>query len=71
MYAMSVEKGTFYAGIVTLTRKIDLSKLQIFTTQYPNGDNLIEEIFYGDEVLIDNDGGDTTGKSFNAYVMDY
>ena len=71
MYAMSVEKGTFFNGILTLTRPIDLSKLSIQTTQYPNGDNIVNYLNYEDVDYIDNDGGDTRGKSMNAYVMYY
>lgn len=70
MYAMSVEKGTFFDGILTLTRPIDLSKLSIQTTEYPNGDNLVGGVTYNGED-IDANGGDTNGKSMNAYVMDY
>ena len=37
---------------------------------YPNGDNIIQSVQYDGEE-IDNEGGDTTGKSMNAYVMDW
>ena len=70
MYAMSVEKGTFFDGIITLTKPFDPSKLKIYSMNYPNGDNIIQSVEYDGEE-IDNEGGDTNGKSMNAYVMDW
>lgn len=70
MYAMSVEKGTFFDGIITLTKPFNPSKLKICSMTYPNGDNIIQSVEYDGEE-IDNEGGDTTGKSMNAYVMDW
>ena len=70
MYAMSVEKGTFFDGIIQLTKSFDPSKLKIHSTNYPNGDNIIHMVEYDGEE-IDNEGGDTNGKSMNAYVMDW
>lgn len=70
MYAMSVEKGTFFDGTITLTRPFDIAKIKIESTEYPNGDNIIHSVYYDGEE-IDNEGGDTRGKSMNAYVMDW
>jgi len=70
MYAMSVEKGTFFDGTITLTRPFDISKIKICSMTYPNGDNIIQSVEYNGEE-IDNEGGDTNGKSMNAYVMDW
>ena len=71
MYAMSVEKGTFFDGILKLHKPIDIRKISISTTEYPNGDNIVDELHYEGADDIDNSGGDTNGKSMNAYVMDY
>lgn len=70
MYAMSVEKGSFFDGTITLTRPFDVTKIKIESTEYPNGDNIIHSVSYDGEE-IDNEGGDTRGKSMNAYVMDW
>ncbi len=70
MYAMSVEKGTFFDGTITLTRPFDISKIKICSMSYPNGDNIIQSVEYDGEE-IDNEGGDTNGKSMNAYVMEW
>ena len=70
MYAMSVEKGTFFEGNITLTKPFDVAKLKIESTEYPNGDNIIHSVSYDGEE-IENQGGDTNGKSMNAYVMDW
>ena len=70
MYAMSVEKGTFVDCQLQLTKPIDLSKISFESTEYPNGDTILEGMYYDGE-SIDFEFGDTTGKSMNAYVMDY
>ena len=70
MYAMSVEKGTFFDGTIVLTRPFDVSKIKICSMNYPNDDSIIHSVYYDGEE-IDNEGGDTNGKSMNAYVMDY
>lgn len=68
-YAISVEKGTFFDGRLTVTGKIDFSKLRFECTEYPNGDTIVNHVFYGDEE-IDNDGGDTNGKSLYIELVD-
>jgi hypothetical protein len=70
MYAMSVEKGTFVDCHLELTKPIDLSKLSFQSTEYPNGDTILESILYDGED-VEYEFGDTNGKSMNAYVMDY
>ena len=70
MYAMSVEKGTFVDCYLQLTKPIDLSKLSFYSTEYPNGDTIVEGLLYDDED-VEYEFGDTNGKSMNAYVMDY
>lgn len=61
-YAMSVEKGTFFYGLLKVEGKIDFSKLKINTTEFPNGDEIIHTISYDDEE-IDNNGNDTNSKA--------
>jgi hypothetical protein len=61
-YAMDVQKGLFFDGRLTTIGKIDLSKLAFECTEYPNGDTLVNHVFYGEEELYD-DGGDTNEKA--------
>jgi hypothetical protein len=63
----SSEKGTFYEGILTTNGKIDLSKLQICTTEHFNGDDTVENIIYDGE-SIENLGGDTNGKGYSVHI---
>jgi len=70
MYAMSVEKGTFVDCHLQLTKPIDISKLAFESTEYPNGDTILEGILYDGE-YVDYEHGDTNGKAMNAYIMDY
>lgn len=60
-YGMSVEKGTFFEGTIEIPGKIDLSKLELHTVEFPNGDEIIYDIYYNEEI-IDNYGLDTNGK---------
>ena len=61
-YAMDVQKGIFFDGRLTTVGKINLSKFQFQCTEYPNGDTLVNHVFYSDEEIFD-DGGDTNGKA--------
>lgn len=71
LYAMSVEKGTFFDGLLTIEgASFDPNRLHISTMEYPNGDELITSVQYNGEEVY-NDGGDTTGKSLNARVWNY
>ena len=70
VHALSSEKGTFFDGVINLTRRIDVSKIGICLGEYPDSITKIEEITYLNEV-ISNDGGETATKSLNAYVTDY
>ena len=63
----SSEKGTFFEGIISTTGKFDPKKLKIFTNEYANGDDTIENIQYNGEE-IDNQGGDTSGKGYSVYT---
>lgn len=63
----SLEKGTFFEGTVETTGEFDPRKLMIKTVEYHNGEDLITEISY-DGIEIDNEGGDTTGKGYEADV---
>lgn len=59
----SIEKGEFFSGLITTNHSLDLSKLEIWVTEMPGGDEIIDMIRYDGEI-IDNDGGDVNGKSF-------
>jgi hypothetical protein len=71
-YGMSVEKGSFFDGVVHLTNgeKFDIKKLSFSATEMPNGDTILDSISYAGKE-IDHDYGDTNGKGYNADVWDY
>jgi hypothetical protein len=70
LYAMSVEKGTFFDGCLTINGKIDLLKLRFACTEYPNGDVLVDHIFYDDEEIY-NTGGDTISKALYIELINH
>lgn len=63
----SSEKGTFFEGILTTVGKIDLSKLEVYTTDHFNDDDTVDDIRYDGE-SIENMGGDTNGKGYSVYM---
>ena len=65
----SAEKGTFFDGIVHVTggEKFDPRKLKIHVVEYLNGEDTITDVYYND-VEVENNGGDTTGKGYFADV---
>lgn len=66
-YGMSVEKGSFFEGIVSVDGSFDLSKLTFTATEVPNGDNIVDGVMY-DGKEIENWGGDTSGKAMYMEV---
>ena len=63
----SAEKGTFFDGIIETVGEFDPKKLKIYTSEYLNGDDTVQNIEYdGNEV--DNAGGDTNGKGYSFAV---
>ena len=63
----SAEKGTFFEGIIETVGEFDPKKLKIYTSEYLNGDDTVQNIEYdGNE--IDNGGGDTNGKGYSFHV---
>ena len=63
----SAEKGTFYDGIIETVGEFDPKKLKIYTSEYLNGDDTVQNIEYdGNEV--ENAGGDTNGKGYSFAV---
>jgi hypothetical protein len=69
-FGMSVEKGTFFAGIVSVEGDIDLAKLTFKATEIPNGDNLVNAVMY-DGVAIENLDINTDGKGTLMEVWDW
>jgi hypothetical protein len=68
---MSIEKGTFNDVYLKLEgKKFDPSRLGIDAEEMPNGDTVITSITYND-IELDGDFGDTTGKGFDCDVYDY
>jgi len=63
----SSEKGTFFEGILSTVGKIDLSKLEVYTTDHFNDDDTVDDIRYDSE-SIENMGGDTNGKGYSVYM---
>ena len=63
----SSEKGTFFEGILTTVGKIDLSKLEVYTTDHFNDDDTVDDIRYDSE-SIENLGGDTNGKGYSVHM---
>jgi hypothetical protein len=62
-YAMDIQKGTFFDGILTVNGKIDLSKLKFECTEYPNGDTLVNHVFYEQDEIDNSAGADTNSKA--------
>ena len=63
----SAEKGTFFDGVIETTGDFDPKKLKVYTSEFPNGEDIITSIEY-DGVDIDNQGGDTNGKGYSVHV---
>ena len=66
---MSSEKGTFFEGIFETSGLFDLQKLKFIIDEAPNGEDTLYGVHYDGEE-IDNDGGDTNGKGYYAYVWE-
>jgi hypothetical protein len=64
---LSMEKGTFFDGIVETVGEFDPKKLKIQYSETTNGEDVVRGITY-DGVEVDNNGGDTNGKGFSAAV---
>jgi len=62
----SAEKGSFFDGIIETHGAFDPKKLKIYTNEYWNGDDVVENIEYNG-VDIDNQGGDTNGKGYSGH----
>jgi hypothetical protein len=69
-FGMSVEKGNFFTGIVSVEGDIDLSKLTFKATEVPNGDNLVDVVMY-DSVVVENLNVETDGKGTFMEVWDW
>lgn len=70
-YGMSVEKGSFFDGmVVTNGTEFNPRLLSFSATEYPNGDNIIGSLTYNGED-VDNNGGDTRGKAMYFEVMQW
>jgi hypothetical protein len=63
----SAEKGTFFEAIIETTGDFDIKKLKVLNNEYPNGEDIVDGLEY-DGVELDNQGGDTNGKGYSAYV---
>ena len=63
----SSEKGSFFDGLIETVGEFDPKKLKVVYTEYPNGEDVVTIVEY-DGVEIDNNGGDTNGKGYSAYL---
>lgn len=63
----SSEKGTFFDGTIETKKPFDPLKLKFFTEEFLNGEDTVVRVEY-DGVEIDNQGGDTNGKGYDAYI---
>jgi len=64
---LSMEKGTFFDGVIETIGEFDIKKLRVTYSEAPNGEDVIHTVLY-DGKEIDNDGGDTNGKGYAASV---
>ena len=64
---LSMEKGTFFDGVIETVGEFDIKKLRVTYSEAPNGEDVIHTILY-DGVEISNNGGDTNGKGYAASV---
>lgn len=64
---LSMEKGTFFDGVIETVGEFDPKKLKIQYSETTNGEDIVRGITY-DGVEVDNNGGDTNGKGFCAAV---
>jgi hypothetical protein len=67
--AVSAEKGIFFDGRLTTNGKIDLSKFRFECTEYPNGEILVNHVFYGGQEL-DNYSDGTNSKGLYIELLD-
>jgi len=67
MQFYSSEKGCFWEGTITTSGTFDPKKLMFRTTEYPNGEDILTDVEYDNEV-VDNMGGDTSGKGYSVHV---
>ena len=63
----SSEKGTFFDGIIETVGEFDFKKLKVVINEYPNGEDIVDGLLY-DDTDIENQGGDTNGKGYSAYL---
>jgi len=66
---MSSEKGTFFEGVIESQTLFDLKKLEFVIDESLNGEDTLFGINYDGEE-VDNNGGDTVGKGYYAYVWE-
>jgi len=67
----SAEKGSFFEGFIKVEddSDFDITKLKIFTSEYLNGEDVVDSISY-DGNDIDNLGGDTNGKGYSVHLWE-
>lgn len=65
----SAEKGTFFEGTIETHGEFNPEKFKIFTTEYPNGEDIVTSIEY-DGVEVDNSGGDGNGKGYSIHLWE-
>ena len=72
LYAMSMEKGTFFSTTIeSTTGDFNPKKLKFDTMEMPNGDEIVTSVMYNDEELDGLGNGDTRGKGYSADIWNY
>lgn len=67
-HGFSEEKGIFFSGIVSTDNTFDPYKLKFSLTNLPIGYCIVTDVYY-DNVLVDNFGADTNGKSMTVEIV--
>ena len=66
---ISAEKGTFFEGVIATKELFDLHKLRFVVGEAPSGEDTLFSVKY-DEEDVNNNGEDTTGKGYSAYIWE-
>lgn len=68
-FGMSVEKGTFFDAVLETQGPINLSKLKFEVRECHNGDEIITDVYYNDE-LVESQENDTNGKDMIIEIVE-
>lgn len=66
---ISAEKGTFFESTIETKSLFDPNKLRFVVGEAPSGEDTLFSVKYDGEDL-ENNGGDTSGKGYSAYIWE-